>query len=48
MRKVIGLFFLILFAGFTVSQVFAQSADQQKQKWSGKQRECVEKGNCPK
>jgi hypothetical protein len=27
---------------------FAQSTDEEKRKWKGKQRECVERGNCPK
>jgi hypothetical protein len=27
---------------------FAQSTDEQKRKWKDKQRDCVERGNCPK
>jgi len=49
MRKVLCLFLFTAFVGLGLSQAFAQSADQQKQKWGGgKQRDCVERGNCPK
>jgi hypothetical protein len=48
MRKAITLVILTVLIGSGLSQAFAQSADQQKQKWSGKQRDCVERGNCPK
>jgi hypothetical protein len=48
MRKAISLVILTVLIGLGLSQAFAQSADQQKQKWSGKQRDCVERGNCPK
>jgi hypothetical protein len=48
MRKAFNLFLFTVFVGLAVSQAFAQSTDQQKQKWGGKQRDCVERGNCPK
>ena len=48
-RKAISLLLFTAFIGLTLSQAFAQSTDQQKQKWGGgKQRDCVERGNCPK
>jgi hypothetical protein len=49
MHKAIGILLTTLYVGLTVSTAFAQTtAQQQKDKWSGKQRTCVETGNCPK
>jgi len=48
MHKAIGIFFVSLYAVLTMSSALAQTAQQQKDKWSGKQRDCVERGNCPK